>query len=204
MKEGKWQEALDAVDRCIRVYEPRIKTLGLDDGFGWFYYQKGVCLAQLKQYKEAVEAFKACYTKFPSAKNQLVKMALFREGENYCRLGDFAKGAELLEKFLKEYRSDPVARNVNAGEVQGLLAQCYFKMDPPAFEKGLENLTSCVTSRYKGRRITGCRHHQRLPGDGGCRHQDRQMPGNGKICGSPSFRDEHQPHPAWRCTLPGW
>ena len=43
MKEGKWQEALDAVDRCIRVYEPRIKTLGLDDGFGWFYYQKGVC-----------------------------------------------------------------------------------------------------------------------------------------------------------------
>lgn len=116
--------------------------------------RKGVCLAQLKQYKEAVEAFKACYTKFPSAKNQLVKMALFREGENYCRLGDFAKGAELLEKFLKEYRSDPVARNVNAGEVQGLLAQCYFKMDPPAFEKGLENLTSCVTSRYKGRRIT--------------------------------------------------
>ena len=38
--------------------------------------QKGVCLAQLKNYKEAVEAFKACYTKFPSAKNQLVKMAL--------------------------------------------------------------------------------------------------------------------------------
>ena len=154
IKEGKWQEALDAVDRCIRVYEPRIKMLGLDDGFGWFYYQKGVCLAQLKNYKEAVEAFKACYTKFPSAKNQLVKMALFREGENYCRLGDFAKGAELLEKFLKEYRSDPVARNVNAGEVQGLLAQCYFKMSPPAFEKGMENLTSCVTSRYKGRRIT--------------------------------------------------
>lgn len=154
IKEGKWQEALDAVDRCIRVYEPRIKMLGLDDGFGWFYYQKGVCLAQLKNYKEAVEAFKACYTKFPSAKNQLVKMALFREGENYCRLGDFAKGAELLEKFLKEYRSNPVARNVNAGEVQGLLAQCYFKMSPPAFEKGMENLTSCVTSRYKGRRIT--------------------------------------------------
>ena len=64
IKEGKWQEALDAVDRCIRVYEPRIKMLGLDDGFGWFYYQKGVCLAQLKNYKEAVEAFKACYTKF--------------------------------------------------------------------------------------------------------------------------------------------
>ena len=36
MKEGKWQEALDAVDRCIRAYEPRIKMLGLDDGFGWF------------------------------------------------------------------------------------------------------------------------------------------------------------------------
>lgn len=34
IKEGKWQEALDAVDRCIRVYEPRIKMLGLDDGFG--------------------------------------------------------------------------------------------------------------------------------------------------------------------------
>ena len=102
IKEGKWQEALDAVDRCIRVYEPRIKMLGLDDGFGWFYYQKGVCLAQLKNYKEAVEAFKACYTKFPSAKNQLVKMALFREGENYWRLGAFAKGEELLEKLLKE------------------------------------------------------------------------------------------------------
>ena len=64
IKEGKWQEALDAVARCIRVYAPRIKMLGLDDGFGWFYYQKGVCLAQLKNYKEAVEAFKACYTKF--------------------------------------------------------------------------------------------------------------------------------------------
>lgn len=153
MKEGKWQEALDAIDRCIRVYEPRIKTLGLDDGFGWFYYQKGVCLSQLKKYSEAVEAFKTCYTKFPSAKNQLVKMALFREGENYCRLGDFSKGAELLEKFLKEYRSDAVARNVNAGEVQGLLAQCYFRMDPPSFDKGLENLTACVNSRYKGRRI---------------------------------------------------
>lgn len=154
MREGKWQEALDAVDRCIRVYEPRIKMLGLDDGFGWFYYQKGVCLSQLKKYSEAVEAFKACYTKFPSARNQLVKMALFREGENYCRMGEFGKGAELLEKFLKEYRNDPVARNVNAGEVQGLLAQCYFRMDPPSFDKGLENLTACVNSRYKGRRIS--------------------------------------------------
>ena len=60
------------------------------------------------------------YSKFPSARNQLVKMALFREGENYCRMGEFGKGAELLERFLKEYRNDPVARNVNAGEVQGL------------------------------------------------------------------------------------
>ena len=102
IKEGKWQEALDAVDRCIRVYEPRIKMLGLDDGFGWFYYQKGVCLAQLKNYKEAVEAFKACYTKFPSAKNQLVKMALFREGENYCRLGDLPRARscwKILERI---------------------------------------------------------------------------------------------------------
>lgn len=154
MKASKWQEALDAVDRCIRVYEPRIKTLGLDDGFGWFYYQKGVCLAQLKHYQEALDAFKACYTKFPSAKNQLVKMALFREGENYCRLGDFGKAAEVLEKFLKEYRSDPVAKSVNAGEVQGLLAQCYFKMSPPSFEKGMDNLGACVNARYKGRRIT--------------------------------------------------
>lgn len=54
---------------------------------------------------------------------------------------------------MKEYRSDPVARNVNAGEVQGLLAQCYFKMSPPALKRN-GNLTSCVTSRYKGRRIT--------------------------------------------------
>lgn len=154
MKEGKWQEALDAADRCIRVYEPRIKTLGLDDGFGWFYYQKGVCLGQLKQYKEAIDAFKACYTKFPSSKNSLVKMALFREGENYCRMGDFAQGATLLEKFLKEYRNDAVARNVNAGEVQGLLAQCYFRTDPPSFDKGVENLTACMNARYKGRRIT--------------------------------------------------
>lgn len=153
IKESKWAEALDALDRCIRVYEPRIQSLGLDDGFGWFYYQKGVCLAQLKKYNEAIEAFKACYTKFPSAKNQLVKMALFREGENYCRIGDFAQGATLLEKFLKEYRSDPVAKSVNAGEVQGLLAQCYFRMDPPSFDKGLENLTACVNARYKGRRI---------------------------------------------------
>ena len=50
------------------------------------------------------------------------------------------KNMDIVEKFLKEYRSDPVARNVNAGEVQGLLAQCYFKMSPPAFEKGMEML----------------------------------------------------------------
>ena len=99
IKEGKWQEALDAVDRCIRVYEPRIKMLGLDDGFGWFYYQKGVCLAQLKNYKEAVEAFKACYTKFPSAKNQLVKMALFREGENYCRCQGRGAAGKIPERI---------------------------------------------------------------------------------------------------------
>ncbi len=153
IKQKEWANALDLLTHCIRVYEPRVKQLGLDDGFGWFYYQKGVCLLSLGKPAEAVTAFKDCYTKYPDGKkNQLGKMALFREGVAYCQLNDFVNAAATLEKFASEYRTDPVARKaVHPGELQGYLAQCYFKQPEPDFEKGVKALTEAESVRYKGR-----------------------------------------------------
>ncbi len=153
VQKKEWANALDLANHCIKVYEPRIKMLGLDDGFGWFYYQKGVCLFSLEKYDEAIGAFKDCYTKFPDAKkNQLSMMALFREGVAYTKLNDFVNAATSLEKFAQTYRTDPVARRaVHPGELQGYLAQCYFKQPTPDFEKGLKYLTDCEKNRYKGR-----------------------------------------------------
>ncbi len=153
IQKKEWANALDLANKCIKVYEPRIKMLGLDDGFGWFYYQKGVCLLSLEKYDEAIAAFQDCYTKFPDAKkNQLSMMALFREGVAYTKVNDFVNAATALEKFAQTYRTDPVARKaVHPGELQGYLAQCYFKQPTPDFEKGLKCLTDCEKVRYRGR-----------------------------------------------------
>lgn len=153
IKLKQWDSALKILDKSIKVYEPRIQQLGLDDQFGCFYYQKGVCLAGLKQYEQAIEAYNASYTKFPSAKNPYAKVCLYRMADCYRLMGNFDKASEMLEKFLKESRGDKASARINQADVQTLLAMCCFKSSKPNFEKGVQNFLPCLTSRVRYRAI---------------------------------------------------
>ncbi|MEG2810482.1 MAG: tetratricopeptide repeat protein, partial [Akkermansia sp.] len=56
MRANEWSAALKSIDTCINTFGARAKDLGFDDKFGWFYFQRGVCLMQLKDYAKAIEA----------------------------------------------------------------------------------------------------------------------------------------------------
>lgn len=154
MRSQNWKGALEIIDRAIKNYEPRRASLGLKDDFGWFYYQRGMCLFQLKQYAEAKEAFHKCYTDYPKQENPLVRLALFQEGVNSFYLGEYGETVKILEKFMKERRPNGVEAQLNLGEVYSLLAQCYFKQEKPDFTKGLASFTQCVENRNTGKGIS--------------------------------------------------
>lgn len=158
IKLKQWDSALKVLDKSIKVYEPRMQQLGLDDQFGCFYYQKAVCLAGLKQYEQAIETYNTCYTKFPSARNPYAKVSLYRMADCYRMMDNYDKASEMLEKFLKESRGDKASARINMADVQTMLAMCCFKSSNPNFEKGIQNLLPCLAprNRYKavGRRVS--------------------------------------------------
>lgn len=153
MKQGNWKLALGYIDKCISLYGERYKDLGFGDKFGWFYYQKGVCYMQLKDYANAIAPFEECYNKFTSDDNEFSKMALYGMGEARFLSKDYDQAKNDLEKFLKERRSNGRESRINVGQLYSMMAQCYFLGAKPDFAKGAEALSLCINNRYKGQGI---------------------------------------------------
>lgn len=154
MKKGQWQAALVPIDKCLETYGPRAKSLGFGDEFGWFYFQKGVCLMKMKEYDKAIQAFTDCYTKFPGDKNEFLRVSLCRMGECQFLAKKYDEAIVTLEKFLKERRNTGMDARVNAGQIFSIMAQCYFLGSKPSFEKGIDAVSKCVVNRYRGQGIS--------------------------------------------------
>lgn len=153
MRASNWAGALQAIDQCITTFGPKAKDFNIGDEFGWFYYQKGVCLMQMKNYDEAIKAFNDCYTKYPSERNEFVKMALFRSGEAQYMKKDYAAAIESFQKFMKERRPKGSESKVNLGQLYSMMAQCYFLEGAPGLDKGIDSFSKCIVNRYKGQGI---------------------------------------------------
>ncbi|MEG2970358.1 MAG: tetratricopeptide repeat protein [Akkermansia sp.] len=153
MRANEWSAALKSIDTCINTFGARAKDLGFDDKFGWFYFQRGVCLMQLKDYAKAIEAFNECYSKYPGVENEFVKVALFRRGEAQYMNKQYTDAIASMEQFMKERRTTGAEARMNLGQVYSMLAQCYFLGDKPDMTKGVEALSKCVVNRYKGKGI---------------------------------------------------
>lgn len=153
MRQGNWKLALGNIDKCISLYGERYKDLGFGDKFGWFYYQKGVCYMQMKDYANAIKPFEDCYTKFPSDENEFVRMSLYGMGEAYFLSKNYDKAREVFEKFLRERRQNGKESRINVGQIYSMMAQCYLSGEKPDFAKGAEALSLCINNRYKGQGI---------------------------------------------------
>ncbi len=154
MKKGQWQAALVPIDKCLETYAPRAKSLGFGDEFGWFYFQRGICLMKMKEYDKAIQAFTDCYTKFPGEKNEFIRVSLYRMGECQFLAKKYDEAIVTLEKFLKERRNSGMDGKVNAGQIFSIMAQCYFLSSKPDFAKGIDAVSKCVVNRYKGQGIS--------------------------------------------------
>lgn len=155
MRQGNWKLALANIDKCIELYGERYNDLAIGDKFGWFYYQKGVCHMQLKEFAEALSAFDTCYTKFPKDENEFGRSALFGAGEAKFSLEDYDGALVSLDKFIKERRTtgnSPDTR-INVGQVYSVIAQCHMLSSKPNFAEGTKALASCIQNRYRGQGI---------------------------------------------------
>ncbi len=153
MKQKQWSAAVETIDKCLETWGPRAKDLGFGDTFGWFYYQKGICLMQMKEFEKASQAFQDCYTKFPGEKNEFLRMSLYMKGQCEVGMKKYDDALKTLGKFLNERRDRGKEARINVGEVYSVMAQCYFLGSKPDFEKGIDAVTKCVLNRYKGQRI---------------------------------------------------
>lgn len=153
MKANNWPAALKAIDQCITTFGAKAKDFGIGDEFGWFYFQKGVCLLQMKNYDEAIKAFTECYTKYPGEKNEFVKVALFRVGEAQFMKQDYPAAIEAFQKFTRERRPRGPETRINMGQLYSMMAQCYFLQGPAGLEKGIDSFGKCIINRYKGQGI---------------------------------------------------
>jgi len=149
IQKGKWEEAIALINKAIDVYTPRIKMLGIKDDFGWFHFQKGQYEFINKRYDSAIVQFQTCYEKFPDGKlNVLRNMALMRWAECAIQQGEYKRGRELLEKFLRE--RNPNVDRVNIGIIYALMSQCCFLEEQPNFDEGIKNLNLVVQNRANG------------------------------------------------------
>lgn len=157
MTKGNWELGVAMAGRCIELYGERYKEFSLGDKFGWFYYQKGVCLIQLKKYDEAAEAFRTCYSKFPGEDNEFGRMAILGLGEAQVGQKKYDEALVTFDKFIRERRTARKYREsrANIGLLYSLKAQCNFLSPKPDFKQGIENLTLCVKNRYPGPASSG-------------------------------------------------
>ncbi|MDB6076787.1 MAG: hypothetical protein JWO82_534 [Akkermansiaceae bacterium] len=105
MDAGKWQDALETLDRCVTRYDAEaLKRFGPSFGVSW--YRKGVCELKLQKWEDAAHSFQKCYQDYPNRSRTIAnpynKRALLRWGEALQGAGNPAEALRLYDKFLVE------------------------------------------------------------------------------------------------------
>lgn len=159
MRKAQWAEALQELDIAIKAFDKRAKRLGFGDAFGWFWYQKGFCEFQLKEYDKAILSFKAGLEKYPGKGNEFINSSSIKIGECYKELGDNENALKEFNKFIAYRLNTPpsalnvVDREINLGYIYALAATCNFRLAKPNFEAGLKDLNEVSKNRYKGKGV---------------------------------------------------
>lgn len=156
MKARNWAGARDAISAFIEQNPVEKAVQNYGPRFGWFWYHKGLCEMQLKDYKEAAKSFETCYTKFqndpakPKSKNLFDKYSLLKWGEAEQELGNFKEAVDLYGKFLKE-KDDTNPQDKKFSRVRGKfytnVAVCNFKLNK--LTEGIEALQTAIDNQYR-------------------------------------------------------
>lgn len=133
MKAGKWAEAHGVLVQATETFDARAPQL-YGPRFGWFWYHRGYCELKLAMFDDAIESFKACYTKYANKKKAgQAESRNFYEKKSLLMWGHAAKGAEewresirMYEKFLEE--RDPARDSYEKGVFYINLAINHFKL----------------------------------------------------------------------------
>ena len=156
MKAKEWAKAHAILAKAVAQYDGRAKTL-FGPRFGWFWYHKGYCELKLRQWEEAMESFKACYTKYPNKNaggagldaatqgsfNLYHKKALLKWGDAAIGAQDWEVAIKMYKKFLQE--RDPKKDAYPRGAFYVNMSKAHFKLfQVPG---GIENLEIAIDNK---------------------------------------------------------
>ncbi|MAF22848.1 MAG: hypothetical protein CMP26_09660 [Roseibacillus sp.] len=156
MKAKEWAKAHAILAKAVAQYDGRAKTL-FGPRFGWFWYHKGYCELKLRQWEEAMESFKACYTKYPNKNaggagldaatqgsfNFYHKKALLKWGDAAIGAQDWEVAIKMYKKFLQE--RDPKKDAYPRGAFYVNMSKAHFKLfQVPG---GIENLEIAIDNK---------------------------------------------------------
>lgn len=157
MNAGEWAKAHSFLDKAVRTYDARAKTL-FGPKFGWFWYHKGYCELKLRRFEDAMKSFDTCYKKYPNdannagnraGKNDNVSYNLYHK-KSLLKSGEAAQGAEDFEKAILMYKKfiderDPTRDKYERGAFFVNMSICYFKLTK--IPQGIENLETAITNK---------------------------------------------------------
>lgn len=133
----QWDRAIQITNGIIREYDS-IAMRRFGPVFGHFHFLSGLAKQGKKDYAGAIQAFKACYTKYDNKflkemndeerrgllPNLFRNSALVQWANSEMRREQYAEAAKLYEKILVEAKNDP---KVNLVYVGVNLGRCYLK-----------------------------------------------------------------------------
>ncbi len=170
LKANNYPEALKIIDQCISKYGDPTSRVGkqFSRQLGWFYYQKGVCLMQIKgkdgepDYPAAIEAFRICHTdpRFSDIEiNPFRNFSLFQMGQCEFQMGQkdpshFEKAIEYFDKYLTIYNrkrglSQAELKARPEAQIYVLLAQSNILKPKPDFKAAESALNKARAQKTK-------------------------------------------------------
>lgn len=111
---GKWATALD----LFQKFEQQYKFSG---GVPVAIFYEGACLANLKRYPEAINAFDRLFKTYPNA--SILPEATLKQAEVYREMGNLAKSLDLYRSFLARYPKHELTGSAMMGQAWTLYKQ---------------------------------------------------------------------------------
>lgn len=170
LKANNYPEALKIIDQCISKYGSPTSRVGkqFSSQLGWFYYQKGICLMQIKgkdgvpDYNAALEAFKTCHTdpRFANIDlNPFRNFSLFQMGQCEFQMGKqdpshYQKAIDYFNQYLDIYNkkrglSQAELRAKPEAQIYVLIAQSNILKPTPDFKAAETALNKARSQRTK-------------------------------------------------------
>ncbi len=149
MDEGKWEEALGMLTRCVDLYDKNALTL-FGPQFGVTWYRKGICELKLQRWDDAAKSFEKCYRGYPNKGEQVESGGNLYNKRALLQWGNAAQGAEnweeairMFKKFLEE--RDKTRDTFHPGAYYINLAICHFKLNK--IPEGIQHLETAIKNK---------------------------------------------------------